>query len=330
MRTPQAVIAALTSATVVVSCGSGPREDEGVADTLTVVADSSTEPGWTRIVPAFVALEGHQDITVATTFGASPDLVGDVVDGEPGDLVNLDALPDMSRLVRATKVSERWNSDATRGIPFTSVVTFVVRDANPLKIADWDDLVKPGVEVVMDDPGTCAQASPNLLAAYAVGSGGGRNPQAGIDFVEALVAAHVATKPDAACNAGELFAQGAGDVLIIGESRALELQRQSSGVALVNPPQTLEIAYPAAVVSGSTQGRSATALRNFLFTMAGQTVWAEAGFRPVDPGVAAGFAGVFPVPDTLWTVDDLGGWDEVTSLLDADDGVLTTIYRDGF
>ena len=69
-------------------------------------------------------------------------------------------------------------------------------------------------------------------------------------------------------------------------------------------------------------------MNNFLFTPEAQTIWAQAGFRPVDPAVAANFAAEFPASQKLWTIDDLGGWGTVDpALFDKENGAITTIYK---
>ncbi|EUA18310.1 bacterial extracellular solute-binding family protein [Mycobacterium xenopi 3993] len=78
--------------------------------------------------------------------------------------MNLSVEPDITRLVKAGKVSKDWDKDATKGIPFGSVVTLVVRAGNPKKIKDWDDLLRPGVEVITPSPLSSGSAKWNLLA----------------------------------------------------------------------------------------------------------------------------------------------------------------------
>ncbi|MCX6479138.1 MAG: sulfate ABC transporter substrate-binding protein, partial [Mycobacterium sp.] len=59
-----------------------------------------------------------------------------------------------------------------------------------------------------------------------------------------------------------------------------------------------------------------------------QKIWAQAGFRPVDPGVAEQFTAEFPVPQKLWTIADLGGWSTVDpALFDKDNGAISGIYK---
>jgi ABC-type sulfate transport system substrate-binding protein len=83
-----------------------------------------------------------------------------------------------------------------------------------------------------------------------------------------------------------------------------------------------------AVVSSSPHLDKATALKNYLFTKEGQKIWAQAGFRPVDPSVAEDFATDFPTPQKLWTIADLGGWSAVDpALFDKDNGSITKIYK---
>jgi sulfate/thiosulfate-binding protein len=251
-----------------------------------------------------------------------------VVDGKPADIVNFSVEPDVTRLVKAGKVSPEWNSDVTKGIPFGSVVTLVVRKGNPKNIKDWDDLLAPGVEVVTPSPLSSGSAKWNLLAPYASKSNGGKDQQAGLDFVDKLVTEHVKTRPGSGREATDLFLQGTGDVLISYENEAINVERQGKEVEHVNPPQTFKIENPVAVVTTSTHLDKASALKNFLYTRQGQKIWAEAGFRPVDPSVAADFTREFPAPQKLWTIADLGGWGSVDpALFDKENGAITTIYK---
>ncbi len=325
---------AATLALTLSGCGGGASDLAGGGDapeaeiTLGVVAYAVPEPGWSAIIPAFTATPEGAGVAVTTSFGASGDQSRAVADGKPADLVNFSVEPDVTRLVKAGKVARDWNADVTRGIPFGSVVTLVVRKGNPKNIRDWDDLLRPGIEVVTPSPLSSGSAKWNLLAPYAAKSDGGTNQQAGLDFVSALVGDHVKTRPGSGREATDVFLQGAGDVLISYENEAINIERQGKDVEHVNPPQTFKIENPVAVVTTGAHLAKATALKNFLYTPEGQRIWAQAGFRPVDPAVAADFAGDFPAPQRLWTIDDLGGWASVDpALFDKDTGAITTIYK---
>jgi len=334
-RTAAAIAA---TATVLAACGGGASDVAGGGDskadtTLTLVAYAVPEPGWSKIIPAFADTPEGKGVAVTTSYGASGDQSRAVVDGKPADIVNFSVEPDVTRLVKAGKVSPEWNTDATSGIPFGSVVTLMVRKGNPKNIKDWDDLLAPGVEVVTPSPLSSGSAKWNLLAPYAAKSNGGQNPQAGLDFVKALVTDHVKARPGSGREATDVFLQGSGDVLISYENEAINVERKGAekgqvAVEHVNPSQTFKIENPVAVVTASAHLDKANALKNFLFTPRGQKIWAEAGFRPVDPAVAADFAKDFPAPQKLWTIADLGGWSSVdTALFDKDNGSITTIYK---
>jgi sulfate transport system substrate-binding protein len=322
------------TASLLAACGGGSSDVAGgdgqskAETTLTLVAYAVPEPGWSKIIPAFAATPEGKGVAVTTSYGASGDQSRGVVDGKPADIVNFSVEPDVTRLVKADKVAKDWNADATKGIPFGSVVSLVVRKGNPKHIKDWDDLLQPGLEVVTPSPLSSGSAKWNLLAPYAAKSNGGKDPQAGLDFVNKLVTEHVKTRPGSGREATDVFLQGSGDVLISYENEAINTERQGKPVEHINPPQTFKIENPVAVVTTSAHLEQATALKNYLYTKEGQKIWAQAGFRPVDPSVAQDFAADFPTPEKLWTIDDLGGWKAVDpALFDKDNGSITKIYK---
>ena len=322
------------AATVLAACGGGSSDVAGGNDqpgggtTLTLVAYAVPEPGWSKIIPAFAASEQGKGVQVTTSYGASGDQSRAVVDGKPADIVNFSVEPDVTRLVKANKVSAEWNKDVTKGIPFGSVVSLVVRQGNPKNIKDWDDLLQPGLEVVTPSPLSSGSAKWNLLAPYAAKGNGGQDQQAGLDFVQKLVTEHVKVRPGSGREATDVFLQGTGDVLISYENEAINVERQGKPVQHINPPQTFKIENPVAVVTTGAHVDKATALKNFLYTQDGQRLWAQSGFRPVDPAVAAEFAADFPAPQKLWTIADLGGWNAVDpQLFDKDNGAITKIYK---
>jgi sulfate transport system substrate-binding protein len=334
LRLRHAAALALT-ATVLAACGGGASDVAGsngpsnARATLTLVAYAVPEPGWSKVIPAFNATEQGKDIAITTSYGASGDQSRSVVDGKPADIVNFSVEPDITRLVKAGKVSENWNSDVTKGIPFGSVVALVVRQGNPKNIQDWDDLLRPDVEVITPSPLSSGSAKWNLLAPYAAKSNGGQDQQAGLDFVQQLVSQHVKLRPGSGREATDVFLQGSGDVLISYENEAINVERQGKPVQHLIPPQTFRIENPLAVVNTSTHLQEATDFKNFQYTEEAQRLWAQAGFRPVNPGVAQQFANDFPAPaQKLWTIAELGGWSTVdSSLFDKDNGLITKIYK---
>jgi len=326
-------VALTLAASLIAACHGGASDvvgggDSGDAHTsITLVAYSVPEPGWSKVIPAFNASQDGKGVQVIASYGASGDQSRGVVDGKPADVVNFSVEPDVTRLVKAGKVSKDWDKDATKGIPFGSVVTLVVRPGNPKNIKDWDDLLRPGVEVITPSPLSSGSAKWNLLAPYVVKSVGGHDPQAGLDFIHKLVGEHVKLRPGSGREATDVFVQGSGDVLISYENEAIATERLGKPITHVNPSQTIKIENPVAVVTSSPHLNAAVAFKNFQYTAEAQKVWAAAGFRPVDPAVAADVRDQFPVPAKLWTIADLGGWPAVDpQLFDKKSGSITKVY----
>ncbi|BBX15839.1 sulfate ABC transporter substrate-binding protein [Mycolicibacterium duvalii] len=325
----RSVAALVLSATLVAGCAGGASDEPGgdgtgAADTtLTLVAFAVPEPGWSKVGPAFAATGDGEGVAVTGSYGASGDQSRAVESGKPADIVNFSVEPDITRLVEAGKVDQNWNAGVTKGIPFGSVVSFAVRPGNPKNIRDWNDLLQPGLEIITPSPLSSGAAKWNLLAPYAWASKGGQDRQAGIDFVTRLVTEHVRLRPGSGREATDVFKQGTGDVLLAYENEALNFD-----LDYVNPPQTFKIENPVAVVNTSKHPDTATDFLNYQYTAEAQRLWAEANFRPVDPAVLADFADKFPAPEKLWTIDDLGGWEQVdTELFDKDNGTITKIYK---
>ncbi|KAA0022971.1 sulfate ABC transporter substrate-binding protein [Antrihabitans cavernicola] len=313
-----------SSDTVGADSGSG---NGGKTTTLNLYAYAVPKPGFDKVIPGFNASDAGKGVEFQQSYGASGDQSRKVKDGAAADVVNFSVEPDVTRLVDAGLVDENWNKDANKGIPFGSVVTIVVRKGNPKNIRTWDDLLKPGIEVVTPNPFSSGSAKWNLLAPYADKSDGGKNPQAGLDYLSQLVGGHVKVQPKSGREATETFLQGTGDALLSYENEALFSERNGDPVEHVTPATTFKIENPVAVIKTSKNLEKATAFKDFLYTQDGQRLWAQAGFRPVDPGVAQEFAKDFPQPEKLWTIDDLGGWKTVDKdLFTKDTGSVAKIY----
>ncbi|WP_305091877.1 sulfate ABC transporter substrate-binding protein [Prescottella sp. R16] len=308
--------------------GGGETVSDGSGGTVNLFAYAVPKPGFDKVTAGFADTEEGQGVQFNASYGPSGDQSRKVRDGARADIVSFSVEPDVTRLVDAGLVDESWNRDAYRGIPFGSVVTLVVREGNPKNIRDWDDLLRPGIEVVTPNPFSSGSAKWNLLAPYAAASDGGKNPQAGLDYVEKLVTEHVTVQPKSGREATETFLQGTGDVLVSYENEALFTERKGDPVEHVTPPVTFAIENPVAVLSNSPNIDGATAFRDYLYTTEAQRLWARAGFRPVDPAVAAEYAADFPEPQQLWSIDDLGGWDTVdTDLFRPGSGSIAVVYE---
>ncbi|WP_430333174.1 sulfate ABC transporter substrate-binding protein [Rhodococcus sp. ACT016] len=301
---------------------------DGSGGTINLFAYGVPKPGYDKVTAAFAETDGGRGVRFNPSYGASGDQSRKVKDGAQADLVSFSVEPEITRLVEAGLVDKSWNENDYGGVPFGSVVTLVVRKGNPENIRDWNDLLRPGIEVVTPNPFSSGSAKWNLLAPYAAASDGGKNPQAGLDYLQKLVGEHVKVQPKSGREATEMFLQGTGDVLLSYENEALFTERKGDPVEHVTPPVTFKVENPVAVVSTGRNASTAITFRDYLYTPQAQRQWAEAGFRPVDAAVMTEYAAGFPEPQKLWTVADLGGWDTVDQdLFEQDSGRIAAIYE---
>ena len=135
-------------------------------------------------------------------------------------------------------------------------------------------------------------------------------------------------QPKSGREATETFLQGTGDVLLSYENEALFTERNGDPVEHVTPPITFKIENPVAVINTSQNPTQATAFRDYLFTPEAQELWAQAGFRPVDPAGGREVRRRLPGSRrSCGPIDDLGGWASVDSELFAKDtGSVALIY----
>lgn len=355
------IVALATTVSMVTACGGGSTDEPGGIDIssgsrhLNLVAYAVPKVGFDAIIPAFRETPEGSGIGFSASYGASGDQSRKVARRVPADIVNFSVEPDVTRLVKAGLVDEDWKEQApNNSTPFGSVVALVVRKGNPKNIRDWDDLLKPGIEVVTPNPGSSGSAKWNLLAPFAAKSNGGQDLDAGLDYISALVRDHIKVQPKSGREATTAFEQGQGDVLISYENEAIMLDRANATAApdaqvdYVIPPQTFKIENPVAIVNTTKDNAGAQAFLNYLFTDQAQRIWAQQGFRPVVPAVIAATEGLFPGHfDKAWTIKELGkvlgqgtaasndgkdltGWKAVDKVLfDPKSGAITKIYKSG-
>ncbi|MGW4245585.1 sulfate ABC transporter substrate-binding protein [Nocardia sp. NPDC004722] len=331
-RSTFAVALTAVAATVLTACsgGSSDTKDSGPAasggGTVNLYAYSVAKAAYDKVTPVFNKTDAGKGVQFQASYGPSGDQSRKVKDGADADFVSFSVEPDVTRLVDSGQVDASWNADANKGVPFGSVVVIAVRKGNPKAIKNWDDLLKPGIEVVTPNPFSSGSAKWNLLAPYAAKSEGGKNPQAGLDYLSQLLG-HVHVQPKSGREATDTFLQGTGDVLISYENEAIFSETKGDPIEHIVPDTTFRIDNPVAVLKNAKNLKQATAFRDFLYTTDAQKAFAEAGFRPVDPKVATDHAKDFPTPAKLYTIADLGGWKTVDKdLFTPNTGSVAQIY----
>ena len=297
------------SATAASSGGSGAQ--------LSLVAYSTPQVVYDEIIPAFEKTDAGQGVSFKESFGASGEQSRAVEAGLAADVVSFSLEPDLTRLVDAGLVKGNWDRTPSKGLVTTSVVAFIVRKGNPKGIHSWDDLLKPGVEVLTPNPFTSGAAKWNLLAAYGA---------KGLPYVEELISEHVKVQDKSGREALQSFTSGTGDVLLSYEYEATTAQRKGQEVDYVIPDDTISIEIPIAVTSKSKSPEQATAFVDYVLSEPAQRQFAEWGYRPVNEAVLQANADKFPTPPKLRTIRELGGWSKLNDeLFDPENGSIAKI-----
>jgi sulfate transport system substrate-binding protein len=316
----------LLAAAVVVGCGgaddtksasSSGEGGGGGGKSISLVAYSTPQVVYDEIIPAFKQTPEGKGLDFKTSFGASGDQSRAVEGGLKADYVSFSTEGDMRRLVDAGIVAEDWESTQPGdGLVTTSVVSFVVRKGNPKNIRTWEDLVKPGVEVLTPNPFSSGAAKWNLLAAL------GAND---LDYVRTLINDHVKVQDKSGREALQNFLSGSGDVLLSYEYEAITAQKKGEKVDYVIPDETIKIDIE--VATTKTAPPEAKRFLDYVLSEPGQQKFADWGYRPVNEAVLE--KAHFPAPKGLFTIDRFGGWQKVDEeLFDPEKGTIAKIEED--
>ncbi len=288
------------------ACGSSSSAGGG-SKKISLVAYSTPQEAYQALIPAFQKTEGGAGVKFTQSYGASGDQSRAVAQGLPADVVEFSLAPDMSKLVDAGLVAPSWDQDQSHGFVTDSVVALVVRKGNPKGIHNWNDLLKPGIQVIEPNPFSSGGARWNVMAAYGAQIKLGKTPAQADAYLTQLFK-HVPVQDKSARDALQTFTGGKGDVLISYENEAITAQQKGKAVDYVIPDQTILIQNPIAVTKSG--GSAARAFVTWLHTPAAQRIFAAKGYRPVIGSLVD--KSRYPTPSGLFTIDDLGGWSTVT------------------
>ena len=296
---------------------------------LTLVAYSTPREAYPKIISAFQATPAGKDVSFSQSYGSSGEQARAVRAGLRADVVALSLGPDVDYLVDAGLVDPKWNRQSYRGIVTNSVVVLVLRDGNPKRIFGWDDLLKPGVEVITPNPFTSGGARWNVMAAYGAWRKQGKSDrQAQANLLRLF--RNVSVQDKSARESLQTFTAGKGDVLLAYENEALFARSKGQNLQFRVPRSTILIENPVAVLKESPNRETASAFLRFLRTPTAQRIFAGNGYRPVVKSVAAEYASKFPPRPGLFTIDQLGlgGWASVQArFFDPKNGIMARIER---
>jgi sulfate transport system substrate-binding protein len=326
--------AALIAATILASSVIAPAKAADV-ELLNVSYDPTREL-YKDVNRAFAAkwqAETGDTLTIRQSHGGSGKQARSVIDGLEADVVTLALAYDIDAIAdHGGALRQDWQKTLPdNSSPYTSTIVFLVRKGNPKAIRDWDDLLKPGVQVITPNPKTSGGARWNYLAAWGYALDQGRDAAGARDFVKALFA-NVPVLDSGARGSTTTFVQrGIGDVLLAWENEALLAVNELGPDAfdIVVPSLSILAEPPVAVVDRFVDAHGtrkvAEAYLNFLYTVEGQELAAKHFYRPRNAEVAARHAATFPEVK-LFTIDAVfGGWRKVQAEHFNDGGIFDQI-----
>jgi len=276
-----------------------------------------------------------QTLTIQQSHGGSGKQARSVIDGLQADVVTLALAYDIDEIAqKARLLPANWQSRLPQNsTPYTSTIVFLVRKGNPWKIRDWNDLIRPGIEVITPNPKTSGGARWNYLAAWAWAlKQPGGNPAKAEAFLRSLFQ-HVPILDTGARGSLTTFAQrGVGDVFLSWENEAF-LSNEEFGPKfdIVYPSLSILAEPPVALVDKIVDRKKTRTIAegylNFLYSPLAQDLIGKHHYRPRNAEAAAKYAGKFrKIP--MVTIDDtFGGWAKAQKTHFADGGVFDRIYR---
>lgn len=287
-----------------------------------------------EINPAFVAYWKQRkgaDVTVNQSHGGSTKQALAVANGLEADVVTLNQPTDLDFLVEKGLVEKDWQGKLPHGAaPYTTTSIFLVRKGNPKGIKDWDDLVKPGIGVVIPNPKTSGNGRYTYLAAWGYALDKTKSPENAQEFVKSLFA-NVPVFDGGGRGATTTFTQRAiGDVLVTFENEVGLVKAEfGDNFDAVYPSLSIEAAPPVAVVKTVTEkrgsGEVAKAYLDFLFTPDAQKITAKHNFRPRDEAALKAASARFPEIKTFKVEETLGAWSKLQKEHFADGGIYDQI-----
>jgi sulfate/thiosulfate-binding protein len=293
---------------------------------LDLVAYSTPAEAYADIFDAFEGTDAGSGVSFSESYGSSGEQSRAVEAGQPADYVHFALAPDVDREVEAGIVAADWDQGPTNGVIAKSVTVFVVREGNPKDIHTWDDLLKDDVDVLNANPFTSGGARWNVMAAYGAQLEQGKTPEEAEQYLYDLYQ-HVSVQDDSARDALATFTGGKGDVLLSYENEAILAQEAGEPIEYVVPDQTISIETVGAITETSKHPEQAQAFLDFVLSDDGQQIFVDHGYRPAVDGITSDEYD-YPVPSSLFTIDDVGGWDEVmTTFFDDEKGIMAKVEQ---
>jgi sulfate transport system substrate-binding protein len=289
------------------------------------------------INPAFIESwkkSTGETVVIKQSHGGSSKQARAVADGLEASVVTMNQANDIDMLADRGLVAKDWAKKfPNNAAPYYSTMVFLVRKGNPKGIKNWEDLAKPGVQVIIPNPKTAGNGRYTYLAAWGsvLKKKGGTEAQAR-DLVTRIFK-NVPILDAGGRAATTTFTQRQiGDALVTFENEVSMVRAEfGDNFEVVYPTVSILAESPVAVVDKVVDRRGvrkqATAYLNFLYTPAGQEIGAKHFLRVRNETVMKKNAANYK-PISLFSVDELfGGWRNAQKVHFDDGGEFDKIYQ---
>ncbi|MFZ4483014.1 MAG: sulfate ABC transporter substrate-binding protein [Chthoniobacterales bacterium] len=274
-----------------------------------------------------------EDVSVNQSHGGSSKQARAVIDGLEADVVTLALAADVDAIARSGQLAKEWQTRLPdNSAPYQSTVALLVRKGNPKNIKNWDDLVRPDVQVITPNPKTSGAARWNFLAAWGWALDHFKGDEAKVTgFIRNLYANVPVLDAGARGSSTTFTERKIGDVLINWENELLLAAKEQSGEYEIVTPSLSILAEPTvALVDANVDKKKtrevATAYLEYLYSDEGQNLAGKHFYRPSNPEILAKYKAQYP-DVKLFTIDEVfGGWDAATKKFFDDGGVFDQIY----
>lgn len=272
---------------------------------------------------------------ISQSHGGSSAQARAVNDGLEADVVTLAMFPDTDAIRKAGLLDSNWvEKFPNRSLPYTSTIVFVVRKGNPSDIHDWDDLKKPGIEIVTPNPKTSGNGKLSFLAAWGAALHRGGSEADALTLVTEIYRKAPVLDTSARGSTTTFAQKGIGDVQLAWENEAYLSVKETGGEVEVVYPSSSIVAEPhVAVVDRNAERHGTTELAkaylDFLYTPEIQAVIAKHRYRPTTEAAQSLVASSFPKIDLFPITLVAPDFEAANAKFFADGKIFDQIYTAG-
>lgn len=347
MTIRQLTVAAIAATVALTACS--PKADQAAKPTDTASAPATAEGKSVELLnvsydvardfykeynPLFIkeyqAKHNGAEIKIQQSHGGSSKQALSVANGLAADVVTMNQTSDIELLEKKGLVKNDWtNRLPDHAVPFTSTTVFLVRKGNPKQIHDWNDLTKPGVQIVLANPKTTGNGRYAFLGAYGYGLKVNNGDETKTnDFVAALLKNAPVFENGGRAATTTFSQRNIGDVLITFENEANHVSKKltKDQFEIVYPSYTILSESPVAVVDSVVEKKgtqqAAQEYLAYLWSKPAQELAAKLYLRPRNAEVLAQHKADFPDIETFSPNEKFGTWEEIMKKYFADGGLV--------